>query len=292
MPIFASYRFRSTALLAALPLLAAAEESFRLRLNSLSAGSSLHLDRWGGDGGGNGFGWRRKSVLYNPPQTLAYLYLGASLALTRAAGLSVTLPFYRNAIDPYVSSRSGAPVPGRIVTGIGDLELAAPLRLGPVGLQPSLAFPWAYEARFLEPWTGLGVYRAGLSASWSPRPAHSLWAAAELVAWKPEGEHPGLVEPLDHALKAGYAFKPRLSRRLAGRAGLDLGYTSFRWAGDDPQRNWSLDPRLGLSFSPRPGHELSLSGSATLYSHQGGSPTYRTYASRRMGLGLHYGRYL
>lgn len=280
------------ALLAALPTLSAAENAFTPGLKSLSAASSLHFDRWGGDGSGNGIGWKRKSLLYNPPQTLAYLNLGAGFAITRAAGLSVSVPFFRNAIDPYVSSRSGASVPGRAASGIGDLEAAATFRLGPVGLQSSLAFPWAYEARFLEPWTGLGVYRAGLSASWSPRSAHGLWAAADVVTWKPEGDHPGLVEPLDHALKAGYAFRPRLSRRLSGRAGIDLGYTSFRWAGDDAQRNWSLDPRLGLSFRPRPGHELALSGWATLYSRQGGSTTYRTYASRRVGLGLYYGRYL
>jgi hypothetical protein len=260
------------------------------RLRSLSVSTGLYLDRWGGSGPeGNGFGWRRKSVLYNPPQTLAGLAFAAGASLSPRTGVSLAVPFHSNTIDAYTSSRSGLSLPARRASGIGDIELSLPVRLGPATVQPSLAVPWAYRAEYLDPWEGLGVYRAGLAA-FASRGPHGFWAAGDLVAWNPRGDRAGLVEPLDYALKGGYGWKRKLAPRLAGRMGADLSFTSFRWAGDDPQLNGSVDPRIGLAWSPAPGHDLSGSASATLYSWQGGSRTYHTYASRRIGFGLQYGR--
>lgn len=270
---------------------APAGEPIGPKLKRITASAGIHLDRWGGaDSDGNGFGWKAKDRLYNPPQTLSALNLGAALSLGASAGLSLSAPFFRNAIDPYVSAFGGN-VPGQVAYGIGEIELALPCRLGAFGVQPSLFLPWAYEAGFFKPWKGFGAYRAGLGGSWDGR-RHLLWASFDMVLRNPEGDRPALVEPLDHALKGGYAWKTRLSRRLHGKAAADLSFTSYSWSGDGPQRNYSIDPRAGLSFAPAPGHEISATASATLYSFQGGSRTYHTYASRRASLGLYYGRYL
>lgn len=274
------------------PCPAAASGGWRPSLKWYSASSSLTMEHWGGTGGeGNGPSWKARDVLYNPPQTLAYLHLGAGMALHPRAVLSASVPFFRNSIEPYTSSRSGLSLPGRSVTGTGDIEFALALRLGARSMRASFAAPWAYTPEFLEPWSGLGVYRAGLGASSSHGP-HAYWAAADGVVLTPRGEMPGLVEPLDFALKGGYAFSRPLFGRLTAKAGIEGSFTSYSWSGDEPQHNYSLDPRLVLSFAPRPGHAVSVSASATLYSYQGGSRTYHTYASRRIGLSLQYGRYL
>lgn len=287
--LLASARTAAAFACAAVPALAGEYTGPKLRW--ITASAAIHLDRWGGaESGGNGFGWKAKDRLYNPPQTLSALNLGAGLSLGASAGLSLSAPFFRNAIDPYVSAYGGA-VPGQAACGMGDIELALPFRLGTFGIQASLFLPWAYEAGFLEPWKGFGAYRAELGGSWAGR-RHLLWASFNLVVHKPEGDRPVLVEPLDYAFKGGYAWKTRLSHRLHGKAAADLSFTSYSWSGDGPQRNYSIDPRAGLSFAPAPGHEISTTVSATLYSFQGGSRTYHTYASRRASLGLYYGRYL
>lgn len=275
-------------LLATVPAIAG--ESIRPKPGWVSVSSGIHLDRWGGTGSdGNGLGWKARNRLYNPPQTLTVLNFGAGLAFGRTAGLSLSVPIFHNTIDPYVSAFGGN-VPGQKASGIGDIELAMPLRFAAFGVQASLSAPWAYEPGFLKPWKGFGVYRAGFGGSWSAR-RHLLWASFNMVVHQPEGDAPALVEPLDHSLKGGYAWKHRLSRRLHAKAAADLSFTSFSWSGDDPQRNYSIDPRAGLAFTPASGHEISVAASATLYSFQGGSRTYHTYASRRTSLTLYYGRY-
>jgi hypothetical protein len=258
------------------------------RLKWVSAASSLYLERWGGAGTeGNGFAWRSRSVLYNPPQTLAYLHFGAGVDVHPRVNVSLAFPLFRSSIDAYTSSRSGVSVPGQSALGMGDIELAASARAGFLSLRSFVAFPWAYEAEFLKPWKGAGVYRAGLGASWTRGP-NTLRAAGETAVYQPEG---ALVEPWDFSIKGEYVFKRPVARRFAFRAGGEASFSSMSWAGDEPQHNYSLDPRAGLSFMPAPGHEVSASGSATLYSYQGGSRTYHTYASRRVSFGLAYGRY-
>lgn len=265
---------------------------FEPKLKWLYLSSGAYFDRWGGGGDkGNGFSWIRKNRALNPPQTLYGATLGASGALTPNLGLGLSLPVFYNTFEPY-TDRSGGEHKRQHRSGIGDLDINAPIRIGMLTLQPQLSIPGNYSREYLVPWTGFGVYRGALSASY-PLKAHSLWAGYERVLYKPHGDDSGLVEPGDYSLKGGYSWKAKLAPRFSGKAGFDLAYTSFTWQPTaSAQRNFSCDPRVVVSFVPRGGQELALSLSATLYSTQGGEPDFRSYASRRVFAGLYYGFYL
>ena len=286
---------------AALCLLAAlssppAAQAFPPRLKWLSVSSGLYLDRWAGGGGGNGWSWREKDHYYNPPQTLASLTLAGGLALTPALGLNLGLPFFRNSIDTYTNF-NGAATAAESRAGIGDLEVALPLRLGggdrAVTVQPQFSLPGTlfggYQPVYLEPWTGFGVYRGALGVFHS-RGAHLFWGSAETVLFKPEGEEPGLVEAGDAMFKGGYSRKWKLPAQLVGKAGADFGLARYRWAGDVAQTSWSLDPKLSLARAAGR-QEVSFTAGATLYSYQGKAGRYDTYGSRRVFLSLYYGFY-
>lgn len=261
------------------------------KLKWLYLSTGVYFDRWGGSGEtGNGPGWIAKNRALNPPQNLYGATLGASGSVTRNVSLGLALPFFYNTFEPYVD-RSGGEHTRKHRSGIGDLDVNLPIRIGKLALQPQLSIPGNYSREYLVPWTGFGVYRGSLSGSY-PLKAHSLWAGYERVLHKPKGDDSGLVEPGDYSLKGGYSWKTKLAPRFNGKAGFDMAYTSFTWQPTaSAQRNFSLDPRIAVAFVPRGGRELALSFSATLYSSQGGEPDFRSYASRRVFAGLYYGLY-
>jgi hypothetical protein len=283
-----------TILLAAAAVHSAAPEwlRFQPKVKRLHLSSGLYFDRWGGTGAeGNGFAWRSKNRALNPPQSLYSLSAGGSVSLTPVLGLSASVPIFYNTFEPY-TDRSGGKHERSHRSGIGDFELGLPIRIGPVAVQPQLAIPGPYEREYLVPWTGFGVYRGSLGASY-PIKAHFFWASAERVLYKPRGMDSGLVEAGDFGMKGGYAFKSGPSRKVQGKAGVDLSYTSFTWQPiAESQDNFSIDPKLAVSFFPDWRHELAFTLSATLFSSQGGEEDFRSYASRRVFAGFHYGLYL
>jgi hypothetical protein len=268
---------------------------FHPKVKWLYASAGLAFDYWrGGDSLGNGWAWRKKDNHNNAPQTLASITLGGSAALTPRVGLSLSVPCFYNRIEKY-TDYDDFDHPSFSARGIGDIEIGIPVKVMRATLQPQLDVPGLYTPRFLRAWSGLGVYRAslGLSLPWK---AHYGWASGETVVYKPGGGLPGrngpMVEPWDYILKGGYAYKGKPLDWLHWKSGVDAAYNSLSWAGSRPQKNLSVEPRLGISYLPRPRQELSASLGATLYSWQGGATTFHSYGSRRIALGLYYGYYL
>ncbi|MDQ3000266.1 MAG: hypothetical protein M3Y08_03235 [Fibrobacterota bacterium] len=262
------------------------------KVKSLHLSSGLYFDHWGGTGTeGNGFVWQSKNRALNPPQSLYSLSAGGSVFLTPVLGLSAGIPIFYNTFEPYTDRSGGRHVRSHR-SGIGDFEFGLPIKLGTLTVQPQLAVPGPYDREYLVPWTGFGVYRGSLGASY-PWKTHHFWASAERVLYKPRGEDSGLVEVGDFALKGGYAYKSRLARKIQGKAGVDLIYSSFTWQPiAKSQDNFSIDPKVTIAFFPEWKHELAVTLSATLYSTQGGEEDFRSYASRRIFAGFHYGLYL
>jgi hypothetical protein len=254
--------------------------------------SGIYFDRWGGTGGqGNGFGWTAKYRSLNPPQSLYGLGAGGSVSITPVIGLAASVPVFYNTFEPYTDGSGGGHKRSHR-SGIGDFEIAVPVKLGDATVQAQLAVPGPYDREYLVPWTGFGVYRGALGASY-PWKANYFWASAERVLYKPGGRDSGLVEAGDYSLKGGYAYKAALAGKLQGKAGVDLSFTSFTWQpAAESQDNFSIDPKISVSFFPDWKHELALTLSATLYSTQGGEEDFRSYASRRIFAGLYYGLYL
>jgi hypothetical protein len=266
--------------------------SFQPKVKWLYLSSGMYLDRWGGGGAeGNGFSWISKDRALNPPQSLYSLSAGAAMSITPAVGLAIGAPLFYNTFEPYTDG-GGVDHKRSHRAGVGDFEIALPIKLGKAVLQPQLALPGPYDRKYLVPWTGFGVYRGSLGVSY-PYKSHYAWAAAERVLYKPRGEDSGLVEAGDFTLKGGYAWKRKLAAHFQGKAGVDLAYTSFTWQPNtESQDNFSIDPKISVSFFPEWRHELALTLSATLYSAQGGEEDFRSYASRRVFVGMYYGFYL
>jgi hypothetical protein len=277
------------------------------KLKWLYASTGVYFDRWGGTGkDGNGIGWIAKNRVLNPPQTLTSVSIGGGLALTPKLGLTFGVPLFFNTFDEF-KDRLGGPHEGDHRIGMGDFDIGLPIKLGAVTLQPQLAIPGPYQREYLVPWSGFGVYRGSLGLSY-PYKAHSLWAAAEMVLFKPSpgtylaspfrfyakprAGDSGLVETGNYALKGGYGFKIKLPARTQVKTGFDLSYTSFTWQPiSKAQTSFSIDPKVSFSLFPKGGRELALSASATLYSTQGGEPDFRSYASRRIFIGAYWGLY-
>lgn len=265
---------------------------FQPKVKWLYLSSGVYLDLWGGSGeSGNGAGWISKDRPLNPPQALYGLTAGGAVSLTPAIGLGASVPLFYNTFESY-TDRIGGGHERRHRSGVGDFGISVPVKLGATTVQAQLAVPGPYEREYLVPWTGFGVYRGALGIS-RPWKAHYFWASAERVLYKPSGKDSGLVEAGDFSLKGGYAFKKKLAVKIQGKAGFDVSYTSFTWQPyAESQDNFSIDPRISISFFPRGKRELALSVSATLYSSQGGEEDFRAYASRRIFAGLYYGVYL
>jgi hypothetical protein len=265
---------------------------FQPKVKWLYLSSGVYLDRWGGAGDeGNGIAWTPKYRALNPPQALYSLSAGAAASITPVIGLALNAPVFYNTFEPY-TDKSGGEHKRSHRSGIGDIEIAMPIKLGKATVQPQLAVPGPYDREYLVPWTGFGVYRGALGVSY-PWRTHFFWANAERVLVKPSGKDSGLVEAGDYALKGGYSFKSRLAKRFQGKLGSDVSFTSFTWQPSaDAQYNFSIDPKLSLSFFPEWKHELAFTLSATLYSTQGGEEDFRSYASRRIFAGFYYGLYL
>lgn len=291
---------RLSAFLPILCTLAAAQEGFHPKLKWLYASASLSLDYWkGSDSSGNEVAWQPKDRNYNPPQTLSSITLGGSAALTSRAGLYLALPLFYNRIERY-TDHNGIEQPALSAAGVGDLDVGFPIKIGRAVVQPQVSLPGFYAGgyhpfyspRFQQAWSGLGVYRAALALS-LPWNAHYLWASAEEVFLKPGETHDftgPLVEEGDYILKGGYVWKRKLTEKLSGKTGFDLSYNSLSWAASDPQRNFSLEPKVSLSFW-QGRRELSATAGATLYSWQGGASVFHSYGSRRAYLGFYCGYY-
>jgi hypothetical protein len=276
---------------------APAQEGFHPKVKWLYASAGLSWDYWRGS---DSLGWEKKDRNYNPPQTLSSVTLGGSAALTSKVGLYLALPFFYNRIERY-TDHAGLEQPALSASGVGDLEIGLPVKVGKAVLQPQAALPGFYapdyhpfyHPRFQQAWSGLGVYRAGLGLS-LPWKAHYYWASAEMVLLKP-GETDGYTGPLveegDYILKGGYAYKRHPLPWLQWKAGADASYNSLSWAGADPQHNFSVEPKVSASYL-KGRQELSLAAGATLYSWQGGDRTFHSYGSRRVYLGFYYGYYL
>ena len=262
------------------------------KLKWLYLSSGIYFDKWGGGGReGNGISWISKNRALNPPQKLYGATVGAAGSITPNLGLGLSLPVFYNTFEPYTDG-SGGEHSRQHRSGIGDLMIDLPIKIGKATVQPQLAIPGNYAREYLVPWTGFGVYRGALGVSY-PIKSHFLWTGYERVLYKPHGPDSGLVETGDFSLKGGYAWKTTLAPRLQGKAGLDLAYTSFTWQPTaESQSNFSADPRIAVSFFPKGGQEIALSISATLYSRQGGEEDFRSYASRRIFAGFYYGFYL
>lgn len=276
------------------------------KLKWLYASTGIYFDRWGGSGtDGNGFGWISKNRPLNPPQTLTSFSIGGGFSLTPKVGLTFGIPLFYNTFDAY-EDRIGGPHPSDHRSGLGDVDLGLPIRLGEGTLQPQLSIPGPYDRQYLVPWSGFGVYRGALGLSY-PYQAHSAWVSAEMVVFKPgpgtylasplrfsapTQSDSGLVEGGNFALKGGYAYKFKLPAHTQVKPGFDLAYTSFTWQPiSKAQTGFSLDPKVSFSIYPKGGREFALTASATLFSTQGGEPDFRSYASRRIFLGAYWGLY-
>jgi hypothetical protein len=287
-----------------------------VKLKWLYVSASSIWERWES----GGLTWT-KSDFY--PENLNYLNTGGQLAIGRKLYTTLGFSVFYNRVESFsnleeqvVKTNSGYRSVGLVrysrpavqTFGLGDIKLGVMTSLKPFKHGINVWIPSGYKSKerifhhahgtlpqvgfhLARPWTGFGVYRIGYALSLSGRGQYLAFFPS-IVVFKPGGARLGMVEKGDFSLNGAYAATVPLTNKLRLKPKLDAGYGRYHWEGKDrkPRKDLSIQPGMGLSFSPHWSREIAVSLAVTAYGYSNDKGEVID-SPRKITLGLYYGLY-